>query len=89
MGWRRFNFRGTIDVLVATRTAIRSLTPQTHMLLLFVLKKNITRSAVHQASVSLLLTNLHSPEIKPALVSLKSCLESMQKVMFHELASVT
>ena len=67
-----FNFKGTTDVLVATRAAIRCLAPNLKMRLLFTLKKNVTESAIYQAQLSLLLANLHSPETKPAMVSLES-----------------
>ena len=80
-----FNFRGTTDVLVATRTAIRSRTPEMHMLLLFDLKKNITKPAVLQASVRLILANLHSPKTKPAMVSPESCLNFIQSGIPHKL----
>ena len=77
-----FNFRGTTDVLVATRAAIRNDVPNKRMLLLFELKKKVTTSAVYQASIKVLLANLHSPETKPAMVSLESCLNLLHSAIF-------
>ena len=65
------NFRGTTDVLVANRSAIRARQPGLGMRLLFKLKKVIKDSDVIHAQASLLLANLHSPDTRPMLVSLE------------------
>ena len=83
-----FNFKGTTDVLVATRTAILNSTPNVEMLLLLKLKKKSPGSALNQARLSLLLANLHSPKTKPAMVSLESGLSLIRSVTSHKLASI-
>ena len=63
-------FKGTTDVLLASRSAIRTLQPELGMQLLFQLKKAFVRADVFKAQASMLLANLHSPESRPMLVSL-------------------
>ena len=82
-----FNFKGTTDVLVATRTAILNCAPDLEMRLLFKLKKESPGSALNQARLSLLLANLHSPVTKPAMVSLESGLSLIRSVTSRKLAS--
>lgn len=65
------NFRGTTDVLVANRSAVRALQPERGMRLLFELKKEVTKSDVIKAQARLLLANLHSPDSRPMMVSLE------------------
>lgn len=80
------NFKGTTDVLVADRAAIRARQPGLGMRLLFELKKKLADSDVIQAQASLLLANLHSPETRPMMVSLEHGLRHMHSVAPHNLA---
>ena len=65
------NFRGTTNVVVADRVAIRARLPGRGMRLLFELKKKLEDRDIIQAQASLLLANLHSPELRPVMVSAK------------------
>ena len=83
-----FDFKGSTDVLVASRLAILNCAPDLEMRLLFKLQKKSPGAALNQARLSVLLANLHSPETKPALVSLESGLSLMRSVTSHKLASM-
>lgn len=82
-----FNFKGTTDVLVAIREAIKDLLPNRGMLLLIELKKQLTSTAVLQAQARLLLANLHSPETRPVMVSLDFGLSLMHSGRSHNITS--
>ena len=65
------SFKGTTDVLLASRAAIRLSQPERKMLLLFELQKTISKYDMIQAQAIMLLANLHSPESRPLLVCLE------------------
>ncbi len=71
------SFKGTTDVLVATRSAIRAFKPWLGICLLFGLKKKLSEPDVREAEACLLLANIHSTEIRPVMVSLEPGLSHM------------
>ena len=62
-------FKGTTDVVLANRSAIRTLQPERGLRLLFKLKKAVEKADVIQVQASMLLANVHSPELRPMMVS--------------------
>lgn len=62
-------FKGTTDVVLADRMAIRTFQPERGLRLLFELKKAVEKADVIQAQASMLLANVHSPELRPMMVS--------------------
>lgn len=62
------NFKGSPDVVVATRTAARTDLPNIGLRLLLELKKKICKQNVFQSCGILLAANLHCPDFAPIVV---------------------
>ena len=63
------NFRGTTDVAVCNKTAVKGNVPALGLRLLYELKKgSVSRDSVTRAIASLMLANIHSPSLRPMLV---------------------
>ena len=64
-----YNLGATTDVLVAKRSAVRTLLPAKGAQVLFDLRKQVTDSDLIHGEVRLVLANLHAPAEKPVVVS--------------------
>ena len=84
-------FRGTTDVVVADRVAVRTRCPQMGLRVLFKLKKAITDSDVVPARARVLLANLHSPDNRPVMVSPQpvKCRDDCRRLFSIALQAVT
>lgn len=66
-----FNFRGTADIALCSRNAVRSFIYTSGMRVLLVVKKAPEQDDTYQAMVILLLANILSPKFKPVLTDLR------------------
>ncbi len=70
-GLRKFgyNCKGTTDLLVAKRSAVKAHHPEKGAQMLFDIRTTVTDNALRHAEVRVLLANLHAPAEKPVVVS--------------------
>ena len=62
------DFRGTTDVIITERSAIKVHHPQSAIHAAFELKKKVAHDDSYQAKATLLCCNIHSPKTKPVVV---------------------
>ena len=70
-GMRKFgyNCKGTTDLLVAKRSAVKAHHPEKGARMLFDLRPTVTDADLRHAEVRALLASLHAPAKKPVVVS--------------------